>query len=148
MSQMEKTYTIVPNKDELFKLENIQLKDGFEFFFSVFFKSHETDRDNLFRKNNLALFTISENNKIVINIGNKENCEYQKYKFIPFDNFVKNIIKKYLVYSADEFTPPQVINSFDTKEGAEEEVTKLTNESIMYDEFTIFYYEEQKEVKC
>lgn len=57
-------------------------------------------------------------------------------------------MNKYIVYSADEFTPPQVINSFDTKEEAEEEVTKLTNESIMYDEFTIFYYEEQKEVKC
>lgn len=35
-----------------------------------------------------------------------------------------------------------------TKEEAEEEVTKLTNESIMYDEFTVFYYEEQKEIKC
>lgn len=88
---MEKAYTIIPTKDELFKLKNMQLKDGFEFFFSVFFKSHEIDRNELFKKNNLALYTISENNKIVINTGNKKNCEYQKYKFIPFDEFIKNI---------------------------------------------------------
>ncbi len=90
---MEKTYTVIPNKDELFKLENIQLKDGFEFFFSVFFKSHEINRNELFKKNNLSFFTILENNKIVIDTGNKENCEYQKYKFIPFDEFVKNITR-------------------------------------------------------
>jgi len=90
---MKKCYTIVPNKEELFKLENIKLKDGFEWFFSMFFSSHEVCRNELFRKNNLAFFTILSDDKkrITINTGNRENCKYQKYKFIEFYEFIKNI---------------------------------------------------------
>ena len=89
---IEKSYTIVPNEEAFYNLENEKLENNFSFFYSIFFKSKKVGILNLLKSKNLVLFTFKNEDRIIISVGNKVNCEYQKYNFIEFEDFL-NIIK-------------------------------------------------------
>lgn len=54
-------------------------------------------------------------------------------------------MKEYNIYQGDEFTPMFKILSFDNKIDAEKYLNDTIKESVVYDEYTCFYLEEENQ---
>lgn len=52
-------------------------------------------------------------------------------------------MKEYNIYQADQFTPEVIIATYNDKEEAELELSKIQKESIKHDMFTCFYIKEE-----
>lgn len=89
---MKKIYTKIKTIEQFNNLKKINLKDEYEFFYSIFFKTKKIEIESLIKNKELGLFTI-EDKKIIIASGNSKNCKYQKYTFLNFDDFI-DLVKK------------------------------------------------------
>lgn len=94
---MSNVYTTFPKEfsyEDYLKLEQLELKENYKFFFSIFFTSHSSDIKGLLKKNNLAFYIENlEEKELIVRTGNSEQCKHLKYTFILFDEFIKQISK-------------------------------------------------------
>ena len=90
---MNKIYTKVKTIEDFNRLDQLDLKDEYQFFYSAFFQTKLHEIKELLKKKELALFTFTDKDKFIIGCGNSKNCKYQKYTFVKFDDFIKLITK-------------------------------------------------------
>lgn len=79
-------FTKIKALNQIGYLESQQPKEGYEFHFSLFFKSKISDRKRLLDAGNLVLFVQSG----LISVGNLENVT-SKFKRLSFHDFTDEV---------------------------------------------------------
>ena len=84
---MSNSFCKIKALNQIGYLESQQLKDGYEFHFSLFFNSKISERKRLLDNGNLILYTYNGH----ISIGNLENVtdKYNKLSFNEFTDLIK-----------------------------------------------------------
>lgn len=87
MSDKKEIYTSISTVDQIRMLEVLKLKPRFRFKFSLFFKSINHSRNNLFNNGKCVLFTRGE----LIDCGNLDGVKslgFQKRSYMEFVNHI------------------------------------------------------------